>query len=229
MTNEELAVMIQSGQRDKLLELWAQVERFARWRAIRWEWVLGDRGSVTLDDLMQAAFLAFLDTLKRWEPGEYVFLTVYGNRLKAAFTEAYGLRTSRTRKDPLNDAISLDASIGDDVDDSVTLGDMQPDPTAELSFENVIERDQAARLHAALESALSQLPAKQREAVVGKYYRGREVDKKALNDGIRALRHPRLSMELRQFCRQAKAPQNESKKKRPFNATYLSYKGSVKG
>ena len=201
MTNEELAVMIQAGQRDKLLELWAQVERFARWRASRWEWVSGGRGSVTIDDLMQAAFLAFLDTLKRWEPGEYVFLTVYGTMLKSAFTEAYGLRTSRTRQDPLNDAISLDVPAIDDSGNTMTLGDMQPDPAAELSFENVIERDQAARLHAALESALSQLPKNQREAVVGKYYRGQTVDKKALNDGIRALRHPRLSMELRQFCR----------------------------
>ena len=33
MANEELVVLIQSGRRDLLLELWQQVERFVRWKA----------------------------------------------------------------------------------------------------------------------------------------------------------------------------------------------------
>ena len=47
-SNEELARLIQSGQRDRLLELWAQVRRFALWRARRW--AAFGRG-VTVDDL----------------------------------------------------------------------------------------------------------------------------------------------------------------------------------
>ena len=66
-SNEELARLIQSGQRDRLLELWAQVRRFAMWRARRWA-RLG-RG-VTVDDLEQEAFIALLDALERWREAD---------------------------------------------------------------------------------------------------------------------------------------------------------------
>lgn len=36
MSNEELAVMIQGGERDSLMELWQQIRRMALKEAIRW-------------------------------------------------------------------------------------------------------------------------------------------------------------------------------------------------
>ena len=109
-SNEELARLIQSGQRDRLLELWAQVRRFAMWRARRWA-RLG-RG-VTVDDLEQEAFIALLDALERWREADGPFLAIYNLRLKAAFTAATGQRTQRDRMDPLDLAASLDAPVGD--------------------------------------------------------------------------------------------------------------------
>ena len=50
MTNEELARAIQGGDKDKLLELWAAVRRFAHDRAYRWTMAVGGRAGLSVDD-----------------------------------------------------------------------------------------------------------------------------------------------------------------------------------
>lgn len=64
MSNEELAAVIRAGKRDRLMELWGQVRRFALQQARRWAYL--GRGGVTLEDLEQSAFLALLDALEGW-------------------------------------------------------------------------------------------------------------------------------------------------------------------
>ena len=113
MSNEELAAAIRAGEQGKITELWAQVRRFALWRARRWARV--GRG-VTVDDLEQEAFIALLDALERWREADGPFLAIYNLRLKAAFTAATGRRTQRDRLDPLDRALSLDAPLNDDPD-----------------------------------------------------------------------------------------------------------------
>lgn len=70
MSNEELAAAIRAGEQGKITELWAQVRRFALWRARRWARV--GRG-VTVDDLEQEAFIALLDALERWREADGLF------------------------------------------------------------------------------------------------------------------------------------------------------------
>lgn len=96
MTNEELARRIQQGERDRLMELWAQVRRFALQQARRWAYL--GRGGATTEDLEQAAFLALLDALGGWKEEEGQFLTWYGLRLKSAFTAATGSTEQEVRK-----------------------------------------------------------------------------------------------------------------------------------
>lgn len=200
MSNEELAVMIQSGDRDKLLVLWRQIERFAYGWAIRWERALGEHAGVTVDDLMQAAFLALLDALERWEPEcGAKFITYFGTCLKGAFTVACGMQTARLKQDPLRWAANLDAPADPSNPDGGSLGDLQPDPAAKAAMEAVDERDRLEKLHEALERALGTLPPHHADAVRGRYYRNESVDQRAHNAGLRALRHPSVSGELRQF------------------------------
>ena len=127
MTNEELAALLQdgSGGEDELLCLWDQVRRFAASQARRWA-----RAStgVEVEDLLQAGFLAFMDALGTWNRDAGMFITWYSLRLKGAFTEAVGLRTARQRNDPLRGAVSLDAQVGRDADDPLTLLDVLEDP-----------------------------------------------------------------------------------------------------
>ena len=200
MTNEELAVLIQNGERDRLLELWGQVERFACGRAIRWERALGSRAGVTVEDLIQAAFLALLDALERWDSErEVTFLTYFKICLKGAFSVACGVRTAKTAQDPLHSAVSLDMPADPSIQNGETLGDLQPDPAAEAEIEAIDERDRLEKLHEALERALETLPPDRAEAVRDRLYRGKNFNQRAYTAAIRSLRHPNVSRKLRQF------------------------------
>lgn len=196
MENEELATLIQSGERGELLALWEQVRRFAYQQANRWARI--GRGGVTVADLEQTGFLALMDALEGWNPERGPFIKWYSLRLKAAFSEATGQRTQRDRLDPLDVASSLDVPLSNDMD-AVTLADIVPDPAAEEAVEDVAERDYLTHRRAAVRRALDGLPADQRRAVVLRYWKGKTADTRALNAGLRALRHPRTARQLRAF------------------------------
>lgn len=193
MTTNEIAVGVQAGQAD-ILQLWEAVRGFSYDRAYRWV-----RNGVTIDDLQQCAFLALVETVGSWDCDRGAFLTLYGLKLQAAFTEAAGLRTERDKRDPLRTAVSLDAPLTDDEGDPLTLSDVIPDPAAMAAINSVAELDFQRRRHSALEKALARLPEAQRAAVVGRCCYGRRVDASAYNAGMRALRHPSISQELRQY------------------------------
>ena len=208
MSNEELAVAIRAGERDKLMELWGQVRRFALWRARRWARV--GRG-VTVDDLEQEAFIALLDALERWREADGPFLAIYNLRLKAAFTAATGRRTQRDRLDPLDRALSLDAPLNDDPD-ADTLEAVVEDPAGAAAIEEAEAHSDHQQLHGILGHALGALPAEQREVVRRRYYRGQTVAEIAAATGtpekevrkleaaaLRALRHPTVSRVLRAY------------------------------
>lgn len=205
MTNEELAVLIQNGERDKLLELWEQVQRFIRKQANRRAFALDGAGGITSDDLVQAGYLALVRAVDHFDPtAGGTFLTYFGYWLKDAFNQAAGLRTKRDREDPLQSAISMDVPVNED-DGGDTLGDFIEDPQATQCFEWV-------ELHNALEKALHSLTEEQGAVIRCRYYQGltleqtgqalgldwnavRAVEQKA----IRTLRHPTNSRELLQY------------------------------
>ena len=207
-SNEELARLIQSGQRDRLLELWAQVRRFALWRARKWV----DYGpGVTMDDLEQEAFIALLDALERWREADGPFLAIYNLRLKAAFTAATGRRTQRDLLDPLDRALSLDAPLSDDPD-ADTLEAVVEDPAGAAAIEEAEAHSDHQQLHGILSHALDALPAEQQEVVRRRYYQGQTVAEIAAATGasekevrkleaaaMRALRHPKVSKVLQAY------------------------------
>lgn len=191
-SNEELARLIQSGQRDRILELWAQVRRFAMWRARKWV----DYGpGITMDDLEQEAFIALLDALERWREADGPFLSIYALRLKGVFMKATGQKTKRSRMEPLNQATSLDAPIGEDGEGG-TLEEFVEDPSGGEGFEAVEERDTLEHLRADMEEAMGSIPAEQREILRRKYYMGQEVDRRAHAAALRAIRAPGASGRL---------------------------------
>lgn len=166
MTNEELARQIQQGERDLILQLWAQVRRYAHDRAYKWHRATGGRGGVTLDDLEQEAFIALLEALEGWDEKAGKFLTWYDLRLKSAFTAATAQRTQRDRKDPLQDCLSLDAPLTDREGNPFTLEDTIPDQRAEDDLNAVEERDRQEAIRRVLDS----LQAEQRRVILLRYY-----------------------------------------------------------
>ena len=91
MSNEELAAAIRAGERDKLMELWGQVRRLVHDMAYKRLRATNGAGGVTLDDLMQAGFLGFLEAVRAYDPSAGVRFTSYLTYpVKSAFSEAEG-------------------------------------------------------------------------------------------------------------------------------------------
>lgn len=207
MTNEELAALLQdgSGGEDELLCLWDQVRRFAASQARRWARASG----IDIDDLMQEAFVALMDALGTWNRDTGMFLTWYTILLKGAFTEAVGLRTARQRNDPLRGAVSLDAPVGHDAEDTFTMLDILADPTAEREMDGLVERDFTEERSQVLRRLLDQLSETQRQAVWLIHAVGLTVPqaaarlqldaatvRSAADSGLRLLRRPANARQL---------------------------------
>ena len=212
MEASKIAAAVQAGQADRL-ELWEAVRRFAYDRAYRWCRAMEGRGGMVLEDYIQVAFLALLESLESWDPAAGAFLTWYGLKLKGAFTEAVGMRTQRDKRDPIHHALSLDAPLTDsESGEDFTLADVIEDPYAAAGVEAVAELDYQRRRTQALATALDGLTEDQRRAVVLRHCNGLTLDQTAARmgttrataraaeqKGLRLLRHPK-NRELRQYC-----------------------------
>ena len=210
MSNEELVALIQSGEREKLPELWEQVERFVAMRARRLMVLSEGRNGVEFGDLYNAGYLALVVAADSYDPDAgALFITWLSTHLKTAFAEAGGYRSRKQARDPLRHAGSLDAPVGDD-EDGTALGELQPDPAAAQALQNVEDTIWWEQLHNVLEAALDSLPEKQGATLRRRYYDEQTLDEIAAaqgvyketvrqwqNKGLRALRRERR--ELQQF------------------------------
>ena len=106
MSNEELAVAIRAGERDKLMELWGQVRRLVHDMAYKRLRATNGAGGVTLDDLMQAGFLGFLEAVRAYDPSAgFRFTSYLTYPVKSAFSEAEGRRSEKQKRDPIFSAV----------------------------------------------------------------------------------------------------------------------------
>lgn len=110
MSNEELAILAQQGDREATGALWEQVKQLLYQLARRFYMRYGadccaQRG-VTMADLEQEAFFALLDAVEAYKPnGEYQFTTYLTKASKNRFRACMGLR----KHNPLDRADSLSA------------------------------------------------------------------------------------------------------------------------
>ena len=193
----KIAVSVQSGDGD-VLALWGMCRRYAMQQATRWLRAFEGSGGVELDDLEQSAFIGLLKAVQTWKPESGAFSTWYTIQLKAVFVEAYGMRTKRTREDPLNKYhLSLDMPLDENEDGNFTIADVLPDEAAEAAFGDIERMD----FQQAVQAALAQLPDAQREAIIGEFWFGRKPDPKLRREALRALRHPRIRKPVVEFYR----------------------------
>ena len=193
----KIAVSVQSGD-GEVLALWGMCRRYAMQQATRWLRAFEGSGGVELDDLEQSAFIGLLKAVQTWKPESGAFSTWYTIQLRAVFVEAYGMRTKRTREDPLNKFhLSLDTPLDENEDGSFTIADVLPDEAAEEAFEDIEQRD----FRQAVQAALAQLTDAQRDAIISEFWLGQKPDAKARREAIRALRHPRIRKPLMEYYR----------------------------
>ena len=208
MTNEELVSAIQAGERERLAELWAQVERFVSIQADRRARQLNGYGGVTAEDLCQSGFLAMVEAADRYDAGSgksfHGFLAFY---LQSYFAEAAGYRTSR--RDAVDFATGLDAPIPGT--DDLTAADTVQDPAA-AAFDEAEQRIWLEQLHEALERALDQIPGEQSDILRRRFYAGQtlsaigeeygvglETIRQRERSGLRSMRQGQARRELKQF------------------------------
>lgn len=180
MTNEELAIRIQSGETGYTLLLWQQVEKFVRQNANRWSYAWRSRG-ISSDDLYQSGFIAMMEAVETFNPDKASFLTWLGYYLKTGFSDAAGCRTERQNKDPLNECRSLWEPL-DNGTDGLTVGDMVPDPVDYIGEAD--RRIYLEQLHDAMEQVLDKLPQEESAILRLRFYSGRSLRDAAKLGGI---------------------------------------------
>lgn len=210
MTNEELVALIQAGERDKLPELWEQVERFVALQANRLLHAMGpDKAAlagVEFGDLYNSGYFALVAAADSYKPeADKQFIGWFAFYLKTAFAEAGGWRGRK--QNPLNNSTSMDKPIGEDGDGG-TVGDFIPDPAAVQAFQDVEERQYREQLHAALERALGTLEDDEEAVIRARYYQGHTLEeigpqaRTLESHALVKLRRSRVRRELEQFIEQ---------------------------
>ena len=210
MTNEQLAKQIQDGGEDLALQLWEQTKRYVAKMAIRWYLHFEGGRGVEVADLIQSGYLAMLDAVRTFEDGNGSFLSWLTYRLQKEFGALYGIRTERTKRDPLNAAISLDAPIGDE--DGMTIAETVVDPDGENGYRDIEEDSYITALREALESALNDIPPKNADVIRKRWLHGEAQKDIAASAGVTAqeihqrerkgfslLRRPQTIEKLREF------------------------------
>jgi len=174
MSNEELVAAIQSGENERMGELWAQIEKFIAWKAQRIMTTMDESSTIEVDDLIQSGYFALVAAVKSYKAGDGPFLKWLSYYLKTAFAETAGYRTSKMQNDPMRHALSMDYPIGEDSDN--TFGEMVPDPNAGAPMDAIEDDLWNEQLHAALDTALDAIPPQYSDVVRMRFYEGKALE-----------------------------------------------------
>lgn len=158
MTNEQLALNIQNGNRAALAELWGAVRPLLLSMAWKFYTHQGkERCSthgVTLEDLQQEVFFALYDAVQAYKPEKGYLLTTYLSRAtENRFKACMGIQG---KLDALNHADRLERPIPGD-EEGREQGDVIPDEKAEAALFAVDDRQEQEHFHNVLEQALGEL------------------------------------------------------------------------
>jgi RNA polymerase sigma factor (sigma-70 family) len=122
LSNEQLAMRYQRGDRESLTALWAQAARLAKSFTRKYWCLVWRDAAVDIEDLFQCAFLAVERAARGFSGGVGAFSTLLEYCVRNECQRALGLR-GRVRRERY-DAVSIDAPLGDG---SATLADTLED------------------------------------------------------------------------------------------------------
>lgn len=210
MTNEELVVLIQNGDQERIPELWEGVVGFVKRQAQKYMSIHEKNGvywALTFDDLVNSGFCVLHKAISTYEPQKSSFVGWYKFFLQSAFNEAAGFRTKRAFNDPVRTAACLDAPCHD-CDDLLLVGVVEDPKSVEMLEDKTFNEE----LHEALEAALSVISPKQSKVLRLRYYEGlthtqigerigmaKQTAQQRELKGLAALRSPEIACKLRPF------------------------------
>ena len=191
-----MVALIRAGERDRMNELWQNVERFVWQQAGRR--ILRGADGVTVEDLYQSGFLALVNAVESYDAGRgMAFIGWLAVALKNAFNAAAGRRSERQRRDPLHQAVSADAPAYQD-EDGPMVAELISDKSAELAF-LAVEWEGCRDI---IKAALDSLPGGQGELLRRYYLQQEGIDAAAAAAGY-ASRHAAYEAVARALYRLA--------------------------
>lgn len=224
MTNEELVQAIQSGERNRLPELWEQIQKLARYWSNRYVRAIVANGQDTnirelSEDFFQCGYIAMIAAVETFDGAAGgSFSSWYSLYLRREIRSLMGWRSAQDPQtgesvtvisDAMSHASSLDAPIGDDVD-GTTLRDTIPD--TEDQYEDADRKIFNEQLHDVLDDALGALPDEESKAIRGSFYDGLTLREMAAREnvsldqvrkhqakGLRHIRKGKIMKNLRSF------------------------------
>jgi len=168
VTNEELALHIQSGERELYNPLWEQNMGLMHRLAHRYEG-LGRHYGLEYDDLLQCCYLALYRAVEAYQEEKGYKLTAYlahsMRRVLRDYTNIDGREEC-----PIMD--SLNRPIEQEDADAAELGELIPDPAASAAFEDAVEREYTRQLHDDLEACLEQIEPEPAQVIRLRYWKG---------------------------------------------------------
>lgn len=183
-TNEELAMMIQDGDKARIPELWERVRGLYMKKAFVYfhnHAALCARCGVDLDDIKQQSFFAFLRSIEQYEPEcELAFTSYINYPFQTEMQELTRTRHSGQLQDCLNRCSSLDTPIETDEGTDSTIGDFVPDPTA-IEFVELLD---AESVGAMIRNEVQQLPEREREIICAYFFDGQTLGQIADRLGV---------------------------------------------
>lgn len=217
MTTEQLAELIGQGGNDELLPLlWEKTRKLYRTWADKYYIAHKERCDlcgVTADDIRQESYLSMLDAVKAYasrteEHTDTAFTSYCLFPFKNHAAALIGVRTTRTRNEPLNRYRGdIDSPLdGIDGDSSETIGTTTPDPEAEQPYRDIEQADYCRSIREAVSHVLEEKP-KELEVIERRYYGSELLGDIAVSMGVSkerirqmqatALRKLRNSRELK--------------------------------
>lgn len=176
MTNEELALLIQSGCREYIPQLWTQIKRFVSMKAGQYERHLTGCAADE-EDLQQSGYIAMMEAVKYYNPEKgYKFITYLDLTLKKAFRQIAGIESSR--RDAALSAVSLDELIGPD-DNDIRRIDLIEDAAAQAPFYELMERESLNEAREAIEKALEKVNEQAQRLIKLIYFEGKSLTEAA--------------------------------------------------
>lgn len=160
-TNEELVKRIQDGERSHIPQLWEQVQDFIIYLADRYLLNYPAHCRQLHGDMVNQAYFYFLKAVESYQPEKGKFITHLAYYVKNAFQEVLQGRSSRTRNEPLNAAVSLDKPM--DETEDLTLADMLIDTQSEAYFRHLEDADLWRTVREMLLQGIEKLPEEYRD------------------------------------------------------------------
>jgi RNA polymerase sigma factor (sigma-70 family) len=165
VTNEELALRIQAGEKEQIVVLWKQVERLIAVMARKYARMDKIPAFVDIEDFKQCGYFAMLKAIETYKAESgFKFTTCLNYAMKNAVRDMLGLQSGRGTISRLT--VSLNKPVGEEED--TELQDLIPDDSIKIGED--LEREEIERV---LQEEIKKLSSEQAYVVVQHWYKNR--------------------------------------------------------